>query len=625
MLSTDMGAAQAAPAGLPGVSSTQAPAGARDRQPAAGDRDFGQMFDQAAGEARAQETGKVTQKPPATSSTTAVAVGLAEAEDPDAPAMEAGADLDEAPVGAESADAGDDTDAGDTSPTVTVFDPRLLLLMQSRPSEAALVPAAVDERVANRAGSPVGVPAFVQPLAPKPMVMPAPEPVGDEVPDPATSEFLLAADAGEGVAYGDTGTQPAVGTTALMGGMDGGDADVASSADMAQAFEAQSAVTLEAWTSPRGTPTGGLSANSAADAAGVSVANQTPEQVAMAALRHALARHDIGSVRGGAATEQPSTSSGAGPSNSAAGASTDATGNVPDPVAPTAGVIPDGLRHASTHAAGSAALGMQRAADHAARPAVAEDMSAPVVDAAGAQVAGSVAAGMTDVSETASPSTEAPSTSMPRAAAPQVHASQVAAPQAGVATDAVAYAAQPQESNAQPEPEPRAAVRSARVAHAIAAFQAAAAVLGTGTPAGVHAAVASQAATPALLDAELPTQIIQAVRVQFSQGGGEATLRLNPGFLGGLTVGIEVDGSTVVASLHASSAEVREWIQRNEQVLRQSLADQGLQLERLVVVDEDADAARDGAPRDGRREQPEQQAPRRSRRTDNPGTFELVL
>jgi flagellar hook-length control protein FliK len=170
-----------------------------------------------------------------------------------------------------------------------------------------------------------------------------------------------------------------------------------------------------------------------------------------------------------------------------------------------------------------------------------------------------------------------------------------------------------------------AARPTARAAQAIAAFHAAAAIGAATTPAAANAAVMSAAvsSTP-LLDTELPTQLIQAIRVQFDQGSGEARIRLNPGFLGGVTVGVQIDGSSVTASLQAGSADVREWMRTNESMLRQALADQGLRLDRLVIVDEDVPASsdeHDARPNDKR----EQQAPRRQRRPAEQGTFELVF
>lgn len=164
---------------------------------------------------------------------------------------------------------------------------------------------------------------------------------------------------------------------------------------------------------------------------------------------------------------------------------------------------------------------------------------------------------------------------------------------------------------------------SARVTHAIAAFQAAAHA--AGTPPAAQA-LATAATTPsAVLDSDLPMQIVQAIRVQFDNGSGEARVRLNPGFLGGMTVGVQVEGSSVVASLQASSAEVREWLQRNEQVLRQALADQGLQLDRLVIVEEEAKPGADDEMGNRSSQQQERQPQRRPRRPADEGTFEVEI
>ena len=108
--------------------------------------------------------------------------------------------------------------------------------------------------------------------------------------------------------------------------------------------------------------------------------------------------------------------------------------------------------------------------------------------------------------------------------------------------------------------------------------------------------------------------------------GYEKVLRLNPGFLGGMRVGVEVDGNSVVASLEATSADVREWIQRNEPVLRQALADQGLHLERLVIIDDDSRPASDDERGTGEQSQQQQREPsKRSRRPETEGTFEIEL
>lgn len=178
---------------------------------------------------------------------------------------------------------------------------------------------------------------------------------------------------------------------------------------------------------------------------------------------------------------------------------------------------------------------------------------------------------------------------------------------------------------ADPDPRPVASPRpTARAAHAIAAFHAAAAIGSAATPAAVHASVVGATAAAPLLDTELPTQLIHAIRVQFEQGSGEARIRLNPGFLGDMTVGIRVDGASVTASLAAANPEVREWMRTNEAMLRQALADQGLQLDRLVIVEEDAPASSDDGGQRSKGER-EEEAPRRQRRTADQGTFEVVF
>jgi len=223
-------------------------------------------------------------------------------------------------------------------------------------------------------------------------------------------------------------------------------------------------------------------------------------------------------------------------------------------------------------------------------------------------------------------STDAASIRTPRSvrqasAQPQIHMPNSAVTQADPADENV-QALPSRKATHDDVPAP-VARPTARAAQAIAAFHAAATIGATTTPAAVNAAVMSAgvASTP-LLDAELPTQLIHAIRVQFDQGSGEARIRLNPGFLGGVTVGVQIDGSSVTASLQAASAEVREWMRTNESMLRQALADQGLQLDRLVIVAEDAPTSTEdeaAGPRDER----EQQAPRRQRRTADQGTFEL--
>jgi flagellar hook-length control protein FliK len=127
-----------------------------------------------------------------------------------------------------------------------------------------------------------------------------------------------------------------------------------------------------------------------------------------------------------------------------------------------------------------------------------------------------------------------------------------------------------------------------------------------------------------LLSSETSDQIIQAIRLQVTRGGGEAQIRLEPRQFGDLTVSVHVDQGQVVARLSADTAVVREWLQANEHMLRQSLADQHLTLTRLEVSEPSAES-RQRAPRDGNGQPSSDERPARRPRTPDTGeTFDVV-
>lgn len=155
---------------------------------------------------------------------------------------------------------------------------------------------------------------------------------------------------------------------------------------------------------------------------------------------------------------------------------------------------------------------------------------------------------------------------------------------------------------------------------AIAAFQAAAAAAST-TPDVMTAS--AQAPSSRVLDSELPSQIVQAIRLRADNGNGQVHMRLNPDYLGDVSVDVRMNGSSVVASVHASSAEVRDWLRANEMQLRQTLADQGLHLQELVVADEEPSERESSGQR---HQQPDEQPQeRRARRPRETATFEVLL
>jgi flagellar hook-length control protein FliK len=152
------------------------------------------------------------------------------------------------------------------------------------------------------------------------------------------------------------------------------------------------------------------------------------------------------------------------------------------------------------------------------------------------------------------------------------------------------------------------------------------------TAASAAPTIASDVGAPAsasseLLSTETADQIIQAIRLQWTRGGGEAQIRLEPRQFGDLTVSVRVDQGEVVARLQADTAVVREWLQANEHLLRRSLADQHLTLTRLEVSEPSAASAesRQRAPRDGSGQPPPDGRPPRRPRTPETGeTFDIV-
>jgi flagellar hook-length control protein FliK len=136
------------------------------------------------------------------------------------------------------------------------------------------------------------------------------------------------------------------------------------------------------------------------------------------------------------------------------------------------------------------------------------------------------------------------------------------------------------------------------------------------------APVASGASGP--IPDETMTQIVQQVRLQWRDGIGDARIMLDPDYLGGVNISLRVEAGAVTATVNADSAAVRTWIESNEGMLRQGLAEHGLTLERLVIAGEKTDTPRDARQSNerGREEQP-----RRERRQPQKPTelFELTV
>jgi flagellar hook-length control protein FliK len=74
--------------------------------------------------------------------------------------------------------------------------------------------------------------------------------------------------------------------------------------------------------------------------------------------------------------------------------------------------------------------------------------------------------------------------------------------------------------------------------------------------------------------------------------------------------------------MHAENAQVRGWMETNAPLLRESLASQGLTLDRLVVTD---DRIADDPSSHREQHEQDQRARQRRRRDDDATTFEVVV
>src|SRR5262249_51716032 len=84
-------------------------------------------------------------------------------------------------------------------------------------------------------------------------------------------------------------------------------------------------------------------------------------------------------------------------------------------------------------------------------------------------------------------------------------------------------------------------------------------------------------------DEALGRQIVQAIRLQWQGGVGEARVQLKPEHLGTLTVSLKVEGGAVSADIHAETQAAQQWISAHETDLRSGLERQGMTLERFNV------------------------------------------
>jgi len=118
------------------------------------------------------------------------------------------------------------------------------------------------------------------------------------------------------------------------------------------------------------------------------------------------------------------------------------------------------------------------------------------------------------------------------------------------------------------------------------------------------------------------SSIVQSMRLQMRDGVGTAVVHLEPDYLGAVSISLRVENGVVTASLHAENPQVRAWMETNAPLLRESLAGQGLSLDRLLVTDEHiVDDQSQGRQQRQEQEQQTRQRPRRG----GAATFEVVV
>jgi flagellar hook-length control protein FliK len=142
-------------------------------------------------------------------------------------------------------------------------------------------------------------------------------------------------------------------------------------------------------------------------------------------------------------------------------------------------------------------------------------------------------------------------------------------------------AAQPSAERADTRDVPPSAAQPAR--QALTLMHGAAPVLVQLQHLDAPVAVANEPAASSTPAADTTERIVQSLKLQAIRGGGDAVLQLRPEHLGPISISLRVENGAVSAVITADHPGVAEWLQSNQQSLRDGLQASGLQLERFVV------------------------------------------
>jgi len=124
--------------------------------------------------------------------------------------------------------------------------------------------------------------------------------------------------------------------------------------------------------------------------------------------------------------------------------------------------------------------------------------------------------------------------------------------------------------------------------------------------------------------APLVSRLVETMRWQAREGGGQVEIRLRPEVLGAVTVSLVVRDGAVRATVVAESAAARAFLQGEVAGLEAALEARGLTLEQFDIR-EDALLEQRGRDDDRREHPPERQAPARPVRSDDASGFSDAL
>jgi hypothetical protein len=122
-------------------------------------------------------------------------------------------------------------------------------------------------------------------------------------------------------------------------------------------------------------------------------------------------------------------------------------------------------------------------------------------------------------------------------------------------------------------------------------------------------------------------RLVEMMRWQAQEGGGQAELRLRPEFLGAVTVSIVVEHGAVKAIVSAETPAALEYLRAESSGLQEALEERGLTLDEFEVREESplAERRRDADDAPPRRESAPPAPRRRAADADAEAVFNVLM